>query len=206
MTFGERIEWLFRIGLLVFVLAAAAFLSAVTAMRFAIQGREVDMPNLVGKSSAEALAILQGRGLQLKIADRVYSDLPLNAVVRQSPPAGEHMKISQDAHAVLSLGSQNVTTPCFGRGKPARGADSAASGGPSVGRINFLPGLGRPGRHHIATKPRSRSARFESSRGSAGSAKRTAALLCHAVAGRNAAAGCGSIAFFKRIKIREDHL
>ncbi len=37
-------------GLLVFILAAAAFLSAVTAMRFAIQGREVTMPNLVGKS------------------------------------------------------------------------------------------------------------------------------------------------------------
>jgi serine/threonine-protein kinase len=111
MRFRERIEWLFRMGVLVFVLAAAAFLSAVTAMRFAIQGREVDMPNLVGKSSADALAILQGRGLQLKIADRVYSDLPLNSVVRQSPPAGEHMKISQDAHAVLSLGPQNVTTP-----------------------------------------------------------------------------------------------
>jgi eukaryotic-like serine/threonine-protein kinase len=98
-------------GLLVFVLAAAAFLSAVTAMRFAIQGREVDMPNLVGKSSADAHAILQGRGLQLKVVDRVYSEFPLNAVVRQSPPAGEHMKVSQDAHAVLSLGPQDVTIP-----------------------------------------------------------------------------------------------
>src|SRR5271169_2036395 len=113
MTFRERIEWLIRMGLLVFILAAAAFLSAVMAMRFAIQGREVDMPNLVGKSSADALAILQGRGLQLKIVDRVYSDLPMNAVVRQSPPAGEHMKVSQDAHAVLSLGPQNVTTPAL---------------------------------------------------------------------------------------------
>src|SRR6202166_5014658 len=111
MSLRDRIEWVFRMGLLVFILAAAAFLSAVTAMRFAIQGRQVDMPNLVGKSSADALAILQGRGLQLKIVDRVYSDLPQNAVVRQSPPAGEHMKISQDAHAVLSLGPQNVTTP-----------------------------------------------------------------------------------------------
>src|SRR5258707_1219057 len=113
MSFRERIEWILRIGLLVFVLASAAFLSAVMAMRFAIQGREVDMPNLVGKSSADATAILQGRGLQLKIVDRVYSDLPLNAVVRQSPPAGEHMKISQDAHAVLSLGQQNVSTPAL---------------------------------------------------------------------------------------------
>ncbi|MBZ5642039.1 MAG: PASTA domain-containing protein [Acidobacteriia bacterium] len=113
MTFRERIEWLFRMGLLVFVLAAAAFLSAVMAMRFAIQGRQVDMPNLVGKSSADAQAILQGRGLQLKIVDRVYSTYPVNTVARQTPPAGEAMKISQDAHVVLSLGPQNVTIPAM---------------------------------------------------------------------------------------------
>lgn len=111
MSLRERIEWVFRMALLVFILAAAAFLSAVTAMRFAIQGREVSMPNLVGKSSAEALAILQGRGLQLKVVDRVYSDLPANAVVRQSPPEGERMKVAQNGHVVLSLGSQSINTP-----------------------------------------------------------------------------------------------
>jgi beta-lactam-binding protein with PASTA domain len=111
MNFRERIEWIFRMGLLVFILAAAAFLSAVTAMRFAVQGREVTMPNLVGKSADEAQAILQGRGLQLKVVDRVYSNLPLNAVARQAPPEGERMKVSQNAHVVLSLGAQNVTTP-----------------------------------------------------------------------------------------------
>jgi eukaryotic-like serine/threonine-protein kinase len=111
MSFRERIEWLFRMGLLVFILAAAAFLSAVMAMRFTIQGRVVDMPNLIGKSSADAQAILQGRGLQIKVVDRIYSDLPVNTVARQSPPAGEHMKISQDAHVVLSLGPQNISVP-----------------------------------------------------------------------------------------------
>jgi eukaryotic-like serine/threonine-protein kinase len=111
MSLRERIEWVFRMGLLVFILAAAAFLSAVTTMRFAIQGREVSMPNLVGKSSADAMAILQGRGLQLKVVDRVYSDLPANAVARQSPPEGERMKVGQNAHVVLSLGSPNVNTP-----------------------------------------------------------------------------------------------
>lgn len=111
MSLRDRIEWVFRMGLLVFILAAAAFLSAVTAMRFAIQGREVTMPNLVGKTSVDALAILQGRGLQLKVVDRVYSALPANAVARQSPPEGERMKVGQNAHVVLSLGPQNVTTP-----------------------------------------------------------------------------------------------
>src|ERR1700728_4959233 len=111
MSLRERVEWVFRMGLLVFILAAAAFLSAVTAMRFAIQGREVTMPDLAGESSAEAMGILQGRGLQLKIVDRVYTNLPLNTVARQSPPPGERMKVGQNAHVVLSLGSQNVITP-----------------------------------------------------------------------------------------------
>ena len=111
MSLRERIEWVFRVGLLVFILAAAAFLSAVTTMRFAIQGREVTMPNLVGKSSADALALLQTLGLQLKVVDRVYSDLPINVVARQSPPEGERMKVAQNVHVVLSLGPQNVTTP-----------------------------------------------------------------------------------------------
>ncbi len=47
----------------------------------------------------------------MKVVDRVYSDLPANAVARQSPPEGERMKVSQNAHVVLSLGPQNVTTP-----------------------------------------------------------------------------------------------
>jgi beta-lactam-binding protein with PASTA domain len=111
MSLRERIEWVFRMGLLVFILAAAAFLSAVTAMRFAVQGREVAMPDLIGKSSADAKAILEGRGLQLKVVDRVYGNIPANAVARQSPPAGERMKVGQNAHVVLSLGSQNVLTP-----------------------------------------------------------------------------------------------
>src|SRR5258708_30380745 len=113
MTFRERIEWLLRMCLLVFVLAATAFLSAVMAMRFAIQGREVDMPNLVGKKSADVQALLRARGLQLKVADRIYSDLPANTVVRQSPPAGEHMTNFPDTHQVLSLAPPNLTIPQF---------------------------------------------------------------------------------------------
>lgn len=113
MAFRDRIEWMLRVGLLVFILTAAAFLSTVTAMRFAIRGREVDMPNLIGKSSADAQVMLQSRGLIMKVVDRVYNPLPPNMVVRQSPPAGEHMKIAQDAHVVLSLGPQIVMVPAL---------------------------------------------------------------------------------------------
>jgi len=111
MTLRERLEWLSRMTLLVFILAAAAFLSAITAMRVAIHGREVTMPNLVGKNVSEANKMLQSRGLVLRVADRIYSDQPINVVVRQTPTAGLLMKVSQQAHVVLSLGQRQLQIP-----------------------------------------------------------------------------------------------
>ena len=111
MTLRERLEWLSRMSLLVFILASAAFLSAITAMRVAIHGREVTMPNLVGISVSEANQLLRSRGLVLRVADRVYSELPANVVVRQTPTAGLLMKVSQQAHVVLSLGQRQLTIP-----------------------------------------------------------------------------------------------
>jgi len=111
MTFRERIEWLSRVALLIFILASAAFLSAITAMRIAIHGRETTMPNLVGKNVGEASRLLTSHGLVLRVADHVYSDLPLNVVVRQTPPSGMLMKQSQQAHVVLSLGQRQLQIP-----------------------------------------------------------------------------------------------
>ena len=107
----ERLEWAARMSLLIFILAAAAFLSAITAMRIAIHGREVTMPNLVGKNVSEASQLLGSRGLLLRVADHVYTELPINVVVRQTPPPGMQMKVSQQAHVVLSLGQRQLQIP-----------------------------------------------------------------------------------------------
>jgi eukaryotic-like serine/threonine-protein kinase len=109
--FREKLEALGQTALLIFILASAAFLSAITAMRIAIHGREVTMPNLVGKNVSEANGMLRSRGLVLRVADRVYSDSPINVVVRQTPPAGLLMKVSQQAHVVLSLGQRQLEIP-----------------------------------------------------------------------------------------------
>jgi eukaryotic-like serine/threonine-protein kinase len=111
MTLVERLEWLGRTALLIFILASAAFLSAITAMRIAIHGRETTMPNLVGTNVAQASAVLRSRGLVLKVADHIYSDLPINSIVRQTPTAGLLMKQSQQAHVVVSLGQRQLQIP-----------------------------------------------------------------------------------------------
>jgi eukaryotic-like serine/threonine-protein kinase len=155
-------QWLFRMALLLFVLASVAFLSALTAMRFAIQGREVAMPDVVGHKVGEAQQMLYGRGIGIKIEDRIYSPAPLDAVVRQSPPPTTRVKIGQYAHVVLSLGPQKATIPQLEGGSLRAARIELIRRGMQVGEIStaYIPGFApdtivlqdpRPGTSDITT-------------------------------------------------------
>jgi eukaryotic-like serine/threonine-protein kinase len=111
MKFRERMEWIFRIALLAFILMSVAFLSAITAMRFAIQGREVVMPNVVGQKVLGAQQMLRGRGVGIQVEDRTYNPALLDTVIRQTPPPGMKVKVGQSAHVILSLGPQSAIIP-----------------------------------------------------------------------------------------------
>lgn len=141
MELRERLEWFGRVALLLFILASVAFLSAITAMRFAIQGREVRMPDVAGKKIGEAQATLQLIGLGIKVEDRIYSDRPLDSVVRQSPPAGMLVKVGQRAHVVLSLGAQHVTVPALEQKSLRAARIELLRGGLQIGEISsaYLP-------------------------------------------------------------------
>ena len=56
----------------------------------------------------------------LKVEDRIYSNLPADTVVRQSPPPNERVKTGQNAHVVLSLGPQRVDHSATSGSQPAR--------------------------------------------------------------------------------------
>jgi len=134
----QRLERMLRITLLVFVLAAAGFLSAVTTIRIAIRGRIATMPNLVGQPLGQAEQTLAAKRLHLRVADRVYSSLPRNAVVRQSPSTGEEIKVSQDAQVVLSLGPQMVKVPLI-EGQSLRAARiSLLQTGLQLGEVSVI--------------------------------------------------------------------
>lgn len=111
MKFRDRMEWIFRLALLAFILLSVAFLSALTAMRFAIQGREVMMPNVVGQKVTGAQQMLRGRGVGMQVEDRTYSPTPVDVVLRQTPPPGMKVKVGQSAHVIVSLGPQQATIP-----------------------------------------------------------------------------------------------
>jgi eukaryotic-like serine/threonine-protein kinase len=142
MTLRQRFRWVFRMSLMLFILASVAFLSALTAMRFAIQGRTVMIPNLVGKPSNEAELMLQSRRIGIRVEDRVYSGLPADEVVRQSPPPNTTAKIGQLVHVVLSLGPQKATIPQLVDQSLRVARIELLETGMQVGEISsvFLPG------------------------------------------------------------------
>src|SRR5215467_13091054 len=154
MTLRERLEWLSRMTLLVFILASAAFLSAITAMRIAIHGREVTMPNLVGKNVAEATSLLRSRGLNLRVADRVYSELPINVVVRQTPSAGLLMKESQQAHVILSLGQRQLQIPLLEGNSLRASRIELLRGGLQVGEVTAITAPDKPADEVLQQTPR----------------------------------------------------
>jgi serine/threonine-protein kinase len=141
MKLGDKFESYARLGIQLFILLAVAFLSAITSIRLAIQGREVEIPKLVGLKAGEAQATLEGRHLDMKIADRVYSDLPPEYVVRQSPPAGTRVKVRQRAHVVLSIGPQKVSVPSLIGGSARAARIELLRSGLQVGEISavYLP-------------------------------------------------------------------
>ena len=47
---------------MVAILTVAGIVSALTAMRFAIRGREVEVPQLAGKTKDEAEALIKNNG------------------------------------------------------------------------------------------------------------------------------------------------
>lgn len=144
MEFHERLEWLARLAFLVFVLASAAFLSAITVIRIAIQGREVIVPDVSSKNLNDAQATLRSRSLGIKVEDRVYSPQPTDAVVRQSPPAGVRVKVGQYVHVALSLGPQQVQIPDLRQKSVRADRIQLLRSGLQVGEVSSIALPGEP--------------------------------------------------------------
>jgi beta-lactam-binding protein with PASTA domain len=102
----------FRLVLLALVLLVVALVSALTAMQIAIHGREVYVPNLVGKTPAEAAAIADQDGLPLEVERQYYSStIPEGRVLSQVPAAGTKVRRGWQVRVAESLGPQRVQIP-----------------------------------------------------------------------------------------------
>ena len=102
----------FRLVLLALVLLVVALVSALTAMRLAIHGHEVAVPDLVGKSPAAARMIVEQSKLELSVERQYYSPtVPEGKILSQLPPAGSQVRSGWQVRVAESLGPQRVAIP-----------------------------------------------------------------------------------------------
>jgi beta-lactam-binding protein with PASTA domain len=108
----KSLSQLSGLALMIAILIVAGILSALTAMRFAIRGREVVVPSLTGKTEPEAQALLQQQGLVLKVTSKRFSaNIPEGRIVDQIPAIGTRLKQSRSVKVLLSLGDRKFAVP-----------------------------------------------------------------------------------------------
>jgi beta-lactam-binding protein with PASTA domain len=102
----------FRLVLLALVLLVVALVSALTAMRLAIHGHEVAVPDLLGRTPAAARAIAEQSGLEVNVERQYYSPtVPEGQILSQLPPAGSQVRRGWQVRVAESLGPQRVEIP-----------------------------------------------------------------------------------------------
>lgn len=144
----------FRFVLLALILLVVALVSALTAMRLAIHGREVAVPDLVGKTPAEARRIAELNGFQFEVERQYYSPkIPAGRVLSQLPTAGTQIRRGWQIRVAESLGPQRVEIPNV-VGESERAAEiNILRRGLDVGAVAQVPLAGVPADQVIAQSP-----------------------------------------------------
>lgn len=89
-----------------------ALVSALTAMRSAIHGREVAVPDLLGKTPVEARRTAEASGFQFEVERQYYSPkVPEGRILSQLPPAGTLIRRGWQIRVAQSMGPQRVEIP-----------------------------------------------------------------------------------------------
>ncbi len=102
----------FRFVFLGLILLAVALVSAVITMSLAIHGHEVAVPDLTGKTPAEARQLATEDGLELSIERQYYSStVPEGRILSQLPTAGTKVRRGWQLRAAESLGPQRLEIP-----------------------------------------------------------------------------------------------
>ncbi len=97
---------------LFFFFVGAALVNWVIMPRVVRLGREVEVPDVGGKSLAEAVRILEEHNLKLFVESREFDPLvPEEYVSSQTPLAGQIVKEGRKISLVVSLGPERVTIP-----------------------------------------------------------------------------------------------
>jgi eukaryotic-like serine/threonine-protein kinase len=105
------------------VLLLVMMASALTAMRFAIHGREVKVPVMIGRTVADAEETANNLGLIFIAENKFYSDrIPAGRIVTQFPAPGAQVRKGWRVRGAESLGPQRSDIPSL-IGQSSRAAE-----------------------------------------------------------------------------------
>jgi len=143
-----------RLVLLALVLVTVALVSALTAMRLAIHGREVSVPKLIGLTPTEAEKVASALGLQIVVERQYYSpNIAEGKIMSQLPQADTHVRRGWQVRVAQSLGPQRVEIPDV-VGESEHAAEMNISRrGLDVGAIAQIEMLGMPANQVISQSP-----------------------------------------------------
>ena len=104
----DFVQWFF----LAAILLVAGFLSCLTAMRLAIRGNEVSVPNVTGKSLPEGARVLGVYSFRMKVDSPRYDEhVPKDQILAQNPIANSKLKRNSQIRVVMSLGAKKISVP-----------------------------------------------------------------------------------------------
>ncbi|MBS1807149.1 MAG: PASTA domain-containing protein [Acidobacteria bacterium] len=87
------------------ILVVAFLLSAGLVIYLSLKGKEVAVPNLIGKSEGDAERLLEAEGLRLKVRNRTTDEkIQANLVSDQIPNSGTNVKAGQMVSVTISTG------------------------------------------------------------------------------------------------------
>jgi eukaryotic-like serine/threonine-protein kinase len=137
------------------VLLLVFLASALLAMRFAIQGREVRVPRLTGLTPVEAERVANSDGLVLSVENRFYSaSVPEGRIVSQAPAQGSTVRRGWKIRVAESLGPQRAAVPSLiGQSQHAAGINVSRRG-LEIGTVGAIHLPGAPPETVVAQNPR----------------------------------------------------
>src|SRR6201991_624439 len=137
---------LFNIALGALAMVVVALVSAFLAMRLAIHGREVKVPDLTHMTVSEASRKASSMGLRLQLENRFYSpNTPAGLVLAQYPAAGMTVRRQWPVRVTESLGSQQVSIPDLtGQGERSVSINLRRLG-LELGTVGHIAATGSPG-------------------------------------------------------------
>src|SRR5687768_6575140 len=113
MRFGTRVWSAGKLLLLVGALGATYLLFFGISLRVALRSREVEVPQLVGRTVNEATQTLAALGLGLRVDEneRPHDKVPEGRIMQQDPPSGVPARQQRNIRVWVSSGPATTTVP-----------------------------------------------------------------------------------------------